>query len=64
MAAKIHNAWLKTIEDGIATGEIYDAKTSKEKVGTEGFTKAVLARLGQNPVHLKPVDYSGVSAAA
>ena len=30
----------------IATGEIYDAKTSKEKVGTEGFCKAVLARLG------------------
>src|SRR5690606_33156586 len=44
VAAKIHNAWLKTIEDGIHTGDIYRKNTSKEKVGTDGLCKAVIAR--------------------
>lgn len=61
-AAKIHNAWLKTIEDGIHTGEIYRAKTSREKVGTDAFCKAVIERLGQKPEKLKVADYSGVPA--
>jgi len=64
VAAKIHNAWLKTIEDGIHTGDIYRSKedggVSTEKVGTDGFCKAVLARLGQSPSTLTPVDYSSV----
>ncbi|MGE3770016.1 MAG: NADP-dependent isocitrate dehydrogenase [Bdellovibrionales bacterium] len=57
-ATKVHNAWLKTIEDGIHTGDIFKPGISKERVGTEGFTKAVLARLGQKPTQMKPVDYS------
>ncbi|HRQ60934.1 MAG TPA: isocitrate/isopropylmalate family dehydrogenase, partial [Alphaproteobacteria bacterium] len=61
-AAKIHNAWLKTIEDGIHTGEIYRQKTSREKVGTDAFCKAVIERLGQKPEKLKVADYSGVPA--
>jgi isocitrate dehydrogenase len=48
-AAKIHNAWLKTMEDGIHTGDIYVPGMSKEKVGTDGFADAVIARLGQVP---------------
>jgi len=60
-AAKIHNAWLKTIEDGIHTGEIYREGVSKQKVGTQDFTKAVIERLGSNPEDLTPVDYSGAS---
>lgn len=62
VAAKIHNAWLKTIEDGIHTGEIYQEGLSKEKVGTDGLCKAVIERLGQTPTTLKTVDYSGVPA--
>jgi isocitrate dehydrogenase len=62
VATKVHNAWLKTIEDGIHTGEIFRPKTSKEKVGTAGFRDAVIARLGQKPERLRPVDYSGVPA--
>ena len=58
-ATSIHNAWLKTIEDGIHTGDIFRPKISKEKVGTEDFSKAVIARLGQKPERMKPVDYSG-----
>ncbi len=62
VAAKIHNAWLKTIEDGIHTGEIYQEGLSKEKVGTDGLCKAVIERLGQKPSTLTTVDYSGVPA--
>ncbi|MCE3232705.1 MAG: NADP-dependent isocitrate dehydrogenase [Rickettsiaceae bacterium] len=58
VATKIHNAWLKTIEDGIHTGDIYNESVSKEKASTETFTKAVIARLGQKPEHFKPVTYS------
>jgi isocitrate dehydrogenase len=58
VAGNIHNAWMKTIEDGIHTGDIFRKNTSKEKVGTDGFCKAVLARLGQKPSKLKVADYS------
>jgi len=58
VATAIHNAWLKTIEDGIHTGEIYREGASKKRVGTEEFTKAVIERLGQKPSVLKAVDYS------
>ncbi len=58
VAERVHNAWLKTLEDGIHTGDIYRAGESKEKVGTEGFGKAVIARLGKAPEKLKPVVYT------
>lgn len=58
VATDVHNAWLKTIEDGIHTGDIYNPKNSKQKVGTADFSKAVVERLGQKPSILKPVDYS------
>lgn len=54
---KIHNAWLKTIEDGIHTGDIYSPSVSKNKVGTKDFTKAVIERLGAKPEKLAPVSY-------
>jgi isocitrate dehydrogenase len=56
-AEVIHNAWLRTIEEGIHTGDIYDDKVSTQKVGTEGFTAAVIERLGHLPETLKPVEY-------
>lgn len=62
VAAKIHNAWLKTIEDGIHTGDIYREGASKEKVGTDAFCTAVIERLGQEPTTLTKVDYSTVPA--
>ncbi|MEC7703262.1 MAG: NADP-dependent isocitrate dehydrogenase [Pseudomonadota bacterium] len=57
VATKIHNAWYKTLEDGVHTGDIYDENLSKERVGTVAFADAVIARLGQNPSQFKPVDY-------
>ena len=57
IATKVHNAWYKTIEDGIHTGDIYDADLSKENVGTAGFAKAVIERLGAMPEKFTAVDY-------
>ncbi len=57
IATKVHNAWLKTLEDGVHTYDIFREGFSKEKVGTKEFAKAVIARLGQKPTTLKPVEY-------
>ncbi|MBV9268518.1 MAG: NADP-dependent isocitrate dehydrogenase [Acidobacteriaceae bacterium] len=58
VAEVVHNAWLKTIEDGIHTYDIYKEGTSKQKVGTKEFAEAVVARLGQKPGTLKAASYS------
>ena len=58
VAEKIHNAWLKTLEDGIHTGDIFKEGFSSQKVGTAGFADAVIERLGQKPEVLKPAEYS------
>jgi isocitrate dehydrogenase len=57
VAEKIHNAWLKTLEDGIHTGDIYKEGISAKKVGTKEFAAAVIERLGQRPSILKAVEY-------
>ncbi len=56
-AERVHNAWLKTVEDGIHTADIYNPSVSKEKVGTDRFSDAVIERLGESPAHLKHVTY-------
>ncbi len=58
VAERVHNAWLRTIEDGIHTYDIFDEGVSKEKVGTKEFAGAVVARLGKSPEHLKAVHYA------
>ncbi len=64
-AERVHNGWLRTIEDGIHTYDIYDEKVSKQKVGTREFAEAVAQRLGQVPQILKAAKYktAGTSAA-
>jgi len=57
VAEKVHNAWLRTMEDGVHTYDLYKEGTSTEKVGTSSFADAVIARLGQSPVKLKPIVY-------
>lgn len=56
-AEKVHNAWLKTIEDGIHTYDIYQEGVSRKKVGTKGFAAAVCERLGELPTNLLPARY-------
>jgi isocitrate dehydrogenase len=58
VAERVHNAWLRTIEDGIHTYDVFTEDVSKEKVGTKEFAAAVIARLGQKPNRLKAVEYA------
>ncbi len=58
VAAKIHNAWLRTIEDGIHTYDIYREGVSKQKVGTRAFAEAVISNLGKEPQQLQAVSYA------
>jgi isocitrate dehydrogenase len=60
-AERIHNGWLRTIEEGIHTYDIFNEKTSKEKVGTKEFAQAVVKNLGEKPQELTPVSYKGSS---
>jgi isocitrate dehydrogenase len=57
-AERAHNAWLRTVEDGVHTYDIYKEGVSKQKVGTKEFADAVIARLGQKPQQLKPAEYA------
>ncbi len=62
VAEKVQNAWLKTIEDGIHTYDIFKEGVSKQKVGTKEFAEAVIKNLGQIPTQLKPVQYQNNTA--
>ncbi len=57
-ATLIQNAWLRTLEEGIHTYDIFNEKTSKEKVGTREFARAVANRLGKKPEILLPAHYA------
>lgn len=58
IAEKIQNAWLRTIEEGIHTYDVYKEDVSSQKVGTREFADAVIARLGQKPEQLQAVTYN------
>ena len=58
VAERVHNAWLRTLEEGIHTYDIYTEGISTQKVGTREFAQAVVARLGQTPEQLRPVSYN------
>jgi isocitrate dehydrogenase len=62
VAERVHNAWLRALEDGIHTYDIYKAGVSKQKVGTKEFAEAVVARVGQRPEKFKSVSYSQAPA--
>jgi isocitrate dehydrogenase len=61
-AERVHNGWLRAIEDGVHTYDIYEESVSKQKVGTKEFADAVIARLGQKPEKLKAVAYKKSAA--
>ncbi|MEM9039731.1 MAG: NADP-dependent isocitrate dehydrogenase [Actinomycetota bacterium] len=65
VAQTIKNAWLCTLESGLHTPDVFREGLSAERVGTEGFTDAVIARLGETPRQLVPVHYraGGISVA-
>jgi isocitrate dehydrogenase len=58
--ALIHNAWLRTVEDGFHTPDIGPAGVDvplRRAVGTDAFATAVVQRLGFEPLQLAPVRY-------
>ena len=57
VAERIHNAWLRTLEDGVHTYDIYREGVSRQKVGTREFAEAIVARLGERPRQLAAVSY-------
>jgi isocitrate dehydrogenase len=64
VAERVHNAWLKTLEDGIHTYDVYTEGKSSRKVGTREFADAVIERLGSRPETLKPASYAEASSQA
>jgi isocitrate dehydrogenase len=58
VAEKIQNAWLKTLEDGVHTADIFKLGNSHNLTGTQAFANAVIERLEQKPSKLQAVDYS------
>jgi isocitrate dehydrogenase len=61
VARRVHNAWLKTIEDGIHTYDAFKEGISKQKVGTAAFADAVIERLDQAPRTLRSVAHGAAS---
>jgi len=53
IAARIQNAWLCTLEDGIHTQDIFNEASSLKRVGTQEFADAVIARLDKTPQYLQ-----------
>ncbi|RYZ23005.1 MAG: NADP-dependent isocitrate dehydrogenase [Chitinophagaceae bacterium] len=61
VATRVHNAWLRAIEDGVHTRDIFSEGVSVEQAGTQAFADAVIARLGQSPLRLPAVHYGSES---
>ncbi|WP_226390335.1 NADP-dependent isocitrate dehydrogenase [Penaeicola halotolerans] len=57
IAEKVSNAWMKTLEDGMHTADIYQEGLSKKKVGTKEFAQEVIKRLGQVPQTMTPAKF-------
>jgi isocitrate dehydrogenase len=64
VASNIMNAWLRTLEDGVHTGDIYQPDLSMVKVDTTQFAHAVIERLGQKPNIIPPVSFHTMTSFA
>ncbi|HMN92111.1 MAG TPA: NADP-dependent isocitrate dehydrogenase [Hydrogenophaga sp.] len=65
VAARIHNAWLSTLEDGVFTADLAgrgQAGRVGRPFGSMDFADAVIERLGRRPHTLPAVDYPEASA--
>ncbi|MGE0039956.1 MAG: NADP-dependent isocitrate dehydrogenase [Vicinamibacterales bacterium] len=63
VATRVHNAWLRTIEDGVHTRDIH-GEASLQLVGTRAFADAVIERLGSAPTSLPAVHYDTAATGA
>ena len=64
VASRIHNAWLKTIEDGIFTAELAGGAQVGRPFGSMDFADAVIDRLGQLPQKFAPASYQDAPSVA
>jgi isocitrate dehydrogenase len=62
-AERVHNAWLRTIEDGIHTAELHSHLSIGHPFGSQPFADAVIQRLGQGPQRMKAIAYARQPAA-
>lgn len=60
----IQNAWLKTLEDGILTGDLVSAKGARGQAGTDVFANSVIERLGDEPRTLPAASFREGRAAS
>lgn len=58
VATTIHNAWLRTLEEGAHTVDIFREGVSHDKLGTKEFAEAVVKRLGKKPETMPAVHYA------
>ena len=56
VAETIQNALLKTLEDGIHTGDLASDEYTKQRVNTREFAEAIIERFGQKPERLNAVS--------
>ena len=63
VAEKVHNAWLKTIEDGVHTYDIHTEGESARKASTSDFADAIIERLGLKPEKLPAQVYDKTKGA-
>jgi isocitrate dehydrogenase len=59
VASKIHNAWLRALEEGCHTAD-FTSPTSSKTLSTQAFADAVIARLGQMPQKLAAMSYQAL----
>lgn len=60
-AARIEQAWLQTLEDGIHTGDVFTEGLSKRRVNTQEFAEAVIERLpAPSEVDLQKVQIDAI----
>lgn len=64
VAERVHNAWLKAVEDGFHTGDMFTEGLSARRVGTRDFARAVIERLGALPEKLKAANYSASASSS
>ncbi|MEM7808421.1 MAG: NADP-dependent isocitrate dehydrogenase [Planctomycetota bacterium] len=64
VAARVHNAWLTAVEEGVRTGDMKPEHDSagSPPLSTDAFTDAVIARLGKTPNRLPTVEATGTAA--
>lgn len=58
VALTIRNAWLRTLEEGLHTADLYREMVSRQRLGTKDFADAVIERLGDKPRNFRAASFA------